>query len=89
MGESIPLGLFPYSPQEITTQELRKALYENIQELRWLRNRIAHHEPIFTRNLQEDYDTTLKLIGWRDEATANWIERIQDVTSFIQNQPTQ
>lgn len=29
--------------------------YAYLQSIRHLRNRIAHHEPVFTRNLTDDY----------------------------------
>jgi hypothetical protein len=32
--------------------------------LRDLRNRIAHHAPVFNRNLTADYQKILKVIGW-------------------------
>ncbi len=45
-----------FSPQEARRRDIHKAL----EQLRKLRNRIAHHEPIFERPLQDD----LKLLNW-------------------------
>ncbi len=38
----------------------RRDLHRALEQLRKLRNRIAHHEPIFDRNLRDDY----KLFQW-------------------------
>ena len=50
---------FPYSKSL-----LRNDVYIMLNRLRNLRNRIAHHEPIFTRHLEKDYREILKLVGW-------------------------
>ena len=42
----------------------RNDVYKSLNRLRDLRNRIAHHEPIFTRNLKKDHEEILKLVGW-------------------------
>lgn len=67
---------------------LRSSIYEDIEVIRRdLRNRIAHHEPIFTRNLQDDYQRILKLINYRDNVSADWINSIQDVLRLISDKP--
>jgi hypothetical protein len=35
-----------------------------MDDVRVLRNRIAHHEPIFDRRLDVTYREILKLLGW-------------------------
>lgn len=52
----------------------RKQAHGPLNELRVLRNRIAHHEPIFNRNLSGDYKRILELVGWMSPGTATWIE---------------
>ena len=39
-----------------------------------LRNRIAHHEPIFTRRLDEDHTRILQVTGWISPRARAWIE---------------
>ena len=46
-----------------------------LDELRKLRNRIAHHEPIFANDLSMDYERILELSGWITPGTRAWIER--------------
>ena len=43
---------------------MRNDVYNSLNRLRDLRNRIAHHEPIFTRNLEKDHEEILNLVGW-------------------------
>ena len=44
----------------ITTN--RNQLYNRVEKIRILRNRIAHHEPIFARNLYADYQNVIDLM---------------------------
>ncbi|MFK4753761.1 hypothetical protein WG929_15200 [Oceanobacter sp. wDCs-4] len=78
---------FPFAPTNDTAQQIRASLYNDIFTIRELRNRIAHHEPIFSRNLQADYDNILKIVGWRDDATAAWMDGFQTVTELIRTKP--
>ena len=61
----------------------RKQAHGPLNDLRILRNRIAHHEPIFDRNLIEDHDRILELIGWMSPGTATWIERHSEVCDLL------
>jgi hypothetical protein len=38
-----------------------------------LRNRIAHHEPIFNRNLALDHDKLCGLIGYIEPEATAWV----------------
>ena len=43
----------------VSIQDRRKLIYDDLEQIRRLRNRIAHHKPIFTRNLSDDYQKIL------------------------------
>lgn len=75
---------FPHAPQDMSTTRIRKKIYDDLFNIRKLRNRIAHHEPIFTRNIQDDYNRIYNLISWRDEATAKWMNHFQKVTKLVE-----
>ena len=53
----------------------RKQIFVIVDRTRRLRNRIAHHEPILKRNLKEDYEMMLQLIGWICNDTESWIQQ--------------
>ena len=61
----------------------RNDLYKSLKRLRDLRNRIAHHEPIFTRNLEADHEEILKLVGWICPETAELIKQHSRVLELL------
>lgn len=67
--------------------QLREDIYKKLERVRQLRNRIAHHEPIFTRSLDEDYQIILQLIEYRCEITAEWLNQNQRATVLITAKP--
>ncbi len=77
---------FPLAPA-ITAAALRTRIYDDLETLRLLRNRLAHHEPVFTRNLSDDLTRMVDLIGLRSAPTATWVRAMEDVTSTIAERP--
>ncbi len=61
----------------------RKAVHEPLDYLRTFRNRIAHHEPIFDRHLAADYDSLLRVVGWINPKTRDWIEHHSRVPTLL------
>ena len=81
------LGLLFPNAQAQSIAQLRNEIYSDLGVIRTIRNRIAHHEPIFMRNLQQDYDRILKLIRYQSKDTADWLENSQLVTDLLLNKP--
>lgn len=77
----------PNSPADLPTRDRRLALYNNLEKIRRLRNRIAHHEPIFARNLREDLDTIYEVTRWRCQKTAVWMDIHQTASDLIVQRP--
>ena len=61
----------------------RRQAHQPLNALRKLRNRIAHHEPIFSRNLVEDHERILKVTGWISPATRAWVEHHSRVPAVL------
>ena len=61
----------------------RKQAHGPLNDLRILRNRIAHHEPIFDRNLIGDHNRILDLVGWMSPRMATWIEAHSEVCDLL------
>ena len=61
----------------------RRQAHEPLDALRALRNRIAHHEPVFARPLREDHDRILKVTGWISPDVRAWIERHSRVPTLL------
>ena len=51
----------------------RRDVEEAVDNLWYLRNRIAHHEPIFSRDLERDHRYLLGLSKWICPETSEWI----------------
>ena len=62
----------------------RRQAHQPLDYLRTLRNRIAHHEPIFTRHLWADYQSILTVTGWIDHETRQWIDHHSRVEELLQ-----
>lgn len=61
----------------------RKELYVQFDYLRSLRNRLAHHEPVFMRHLLADYQSIIALTSTIDETAALFIDSQSRVISVI------
>ena len=66
-----------------TIPVLRASIYNDLEAVRLLRNRIAHHEPIFKRSLSNDYLVIRTLIERRCAITAEWLDSNQMATAMI------
>jgi hypothetical protein len=65
----------------------RAGIHRPLPGLRDLRNRIAHHEPIFSRDLTTDYQTILEVIGWMCADTQVWVIHHSDVPAVLADRP--
>lgn len=67
--------------------DLRNSIRRDLETIRRLRNRIAHHEPIFTRDLAGDLRTMLRLIEIRSSETADLAGMLEDATNILTQRP--
>lgn len=80
-------AVFPGAPAGPSVAQCRGQAYADLQGIRHLRNRIAHHEPVFTRNLTDDYQRIHDMISWRSPTAAAWMDGKQNVTALIAQKP--
>jgi hypothetical protein len=78
---------FPGAPAGLAVGVARAKAYNDLRTIRSLRNRIAHHEPIFARNTAADYALIRELIEWRSPIAAAWVDQKQSVLGLIPNKP--
>lgn len=76
-------GVHPAEPISVA----RAAAFDALFSIRKLRNRIAHHEPIFMRDARADYDLIRRTVSWRSPVAASWMDGIQSVHSLIARKP--
>lgn len=53
-----------------------------------LRNRIAHHEPIWNRDLNKDHDLIIYLISWICPVTSSWASSHSQFGSIVLSKPS-
>lgn len=78
---------FPGAPTNRSVADCRAAAHSDLRSIRKLRNRIAHHEPIFTRDIADEYHRIHEMIAWRNAVAASWVDRRQSVLTLIQARP--
>ena len=66
---------------------LRQDIYDEIEQIRKLRNRIAHHEPIFTRDIEDDLLKVINMVQLRCQTSASWLMENQMVEDLIKSKP--
>lgn len=64
---------FALHPSAPNTQRVRADVADRVQRLHFLRNRIAHHEPIHRRDLARDHDQLLEVVGWICSESHSWV----------------
>lgn len=79
-------ALFP-NASGMTASQLRSRIHGDLEVIRKLRNRIAHHEPIFTRNLGDDLMRILELVELRSTPTIDWVLALEDVSDILTQRP--
>lgn len=78
---------FPFMPPSLTIADCRLRLHQNFNALRAFRNRIAHHEYIFTQPLSQHHDRIKKLVRWRCQNSAFWLSQWETVTTTLKAKP--
>jgi len=79
------LTIFENLPNDKDTRTLIKEIQNDLDKIRKLRNRIAHHEPIFNRDLESEFKIIERLISLRCDRTKVWMMSNQKVLSYIKN----
>jgi hypothetical protein len=65
----------------------RLDIYEMVDQMGFLRNRIAHHEPIFTRNLARQHQLLLRLTGSICQVTSQWLSVQSEAPTVLAARP--
>lgn len=68
----------------------RSIVHHRFDMIRRFRNRVAHHEPIFERDLRRTHSEIIEAIGWMCSDTAAWTEhlsRFDEVDAAIELPP--
>ncbi|MEM8723811.1 MAG: Abi family protein [Cyanobacteria bacterium P01_G01_bin.39] len=74
---------FPNLPVRRDNQDI----YNRVNKIISLRNRIAHHEPIIASKLTSLYNSMLEIIGWICLDTRDWVDHHCDFMTVHGNRP--
>ena len=78
---------FALHPSASNPRQVRSDVADRMQRLHFLRNRIAHHEPIHRRNLTRDHTHLLDIASWICTDTHTWIATKSQTLKTISAQP--
>ncbi|MGY2287043.1 hypothetical protein HX881_28020 [Pseudomonas gingeri] len=81
------LTSFPGLPAGRSPAHCRQMIFDALEGVRKIRNRIAHHEPIFARSLVADLERMINLVSWRCPRTAAWLSKIEGVSALLSQRP--
>jgi hypothetical protein len=76
---------FPQGPADFLTRQ--REVRGRLQQLHFVRNRAAHHEPIHARDLQRDHDYALELLGWISPHAAVWAAETTSLRAVLRARP--
>lgn len=79
--------VLPHGPNGFDLASIRMGVHRDLGRVRSLRNRIAHHEPIFGRDLQADFQAIFALIALRCPHAAAWTLEHQRVKPLLEQSP--
>jgi hypothetical protein len=67
---------FPFLPKD---QKTRPHIRERFDEIREIRNRVSHHEPIWDRNIKRYYHRIVAALGWMNQGVAEAVHQVSRV----------
>jgi hypothetical protein len=76
---------FPAGDPDLRTRQRDVAF--RMQQLNFVRNRAAHHEPIHSRGLSRDLKFAMELAAWISPAAENWVDATTSLPSIISTKP--
>lgn len=87
LTSSYDRSLWPHLRNAWPGKQLRREVQGPVTDLHELRNRIAHHEPIYYRPLKELHTKALDLASWTCPDTATWITAQCEVLTILDTRP--
>lgn len=76
---------FACGPSDLRVR--RAEVARRFQQLHFVRNRAAHHEPIHSRDLARDHRMALELLHWVSPDAGTWADEVSDLPAVIAARP--
>lgn len=65
----------------------RSTVHDQLSELNQLRNRVAHHEPIFEQDHARNLERIVETLSWLDESYAKAVEPELRIAATLARRP--
>lgn len=65
----------------------RRRVESDLEQRLFLRNRAAHHEPIYRRDLRADLERAIALLACIDAMAATWARQRESLSTVLQRRP--
>lgn len=78
---------FPGHPRASDPRFVRRDVEDHLQRIHFLRNRVAHHEPIHRRTLTRDQGDLLEVTAWICTDSEAWISQASRVSAVLATRP--
>ncbi len=79
--------IFPNMDKKMEKQLKRIHIHDELEHIRNLRNRIAHHEPIFRSDLEADFQRIVNLVMLKCSTSAQWLVQNNLFTTIYSQKP--
>lgn len=76
---------FPHGAQDL--RQRQRQVKSSLQQLHFVRNRAAHHEPIHSRDLARDFARAIELLGWVSSDAEQWARTTSSLPEIIRRKP--
>jgi hypothetical protein len=83
LSSVFPFKWPPGSKKVVPTHGDREMIYERLHGIRQLRNRVAHHDPIWHLDLDTEYGGILEVLGWMSPKMVAAIEALDTFPSVL------
>lgn len=80
--------VFPHAPVTSGVPAAARAIRNDIEVVRRIRNRVAHHEPIFSQDIPKVIDAIHRVTAYRSDQVGDWVKNKHRVTTVQGNPPT-
>lgn len=77
---------FPVGPTDLRHRQ--RAVAKRLQQLTFVRNRAAHHEPIHRRDLTRDLGDAIELSTWVSPDAGAWVQAKSTLESVVASKPS-
>lgn len=79
--------VFPNVDNTMSVAQVRSDIRARLGHIRIVRNRIAHHEPIFERPIVDHLERIRTLVEHRSRTMLAWLDDVETVTALLANKP--